>query len=117
MKMITNIPAQNFIAKSLKNSLLLSASAAAVLIGFALEANAWERNSTTTGPQGYSATSQAQGSCANGSCQRSRTVTGPYGNSATYQSSTTRTENGWTRQQSGTGPRGRSFNRSTNVTR
>ncbi|SON54404.1 hypothetical protein HDIA_0863 [Hartmannibacter diazotrophicus] len=64
---------------------LLALSTAVALFATlaATDANAWERNSTTTGSYGRTFSTHATGSCYGGTCSRSVTRTGPYGGTAT----------------------------------
>ncbi|MEL6265484.1 MAG: hypothetical protein AAFR52_07530 [Pseudomonadota bacterium] len=57
---------------------LATAVLAALAIGVAADAAAWERKSTLTGPRGTS-TAEATGNCSGGSCSRSATATGAQG--------------------------------------
>ncbi len=67
----------------MKQIMALTASAFLATTAFAADADAWERNSTITGPAGNSAHVEAYGSRGGGSWSRNRTITGPNGNSAT----------------------------------
>ena len=62
---------------------LLSLAAAVVLSFAVADANAWERNSTATGPRGNSRSVESAGGCSGGTCSYAREVTGPAGNSRT----------------------------------
>ena len=62
---------------------LLSIAAAVVLSFAATGANAWEHNSTVTGPRGNSRSVERAGGCSGGTCSYAREVTGPAGNSRT----------------------------------
>lgn len=59
---------------------VLGIAAAAFTLTIALaDANAWERKTTTTGPQGNSRSVEASGKCTGNSCTYKRVVTTPSG--------------------------------------
>ncbi len=72
----------------MKKLFAFAALAAIFSISAAMDANAWSRSSSFTGPRGTSSV-QAQGSCSGGACNRTITRTGPYGGSVTHSGSTT----------------------------
>jgi uncharacterized low-complexity protein len=74
---------------TMKKLFILSALAGTLSIAAAVEASAWTRSATSTGPRGTSSF-QASGQCANGTCSRSATRTGPAGNSYTRQGTVSR---------------------------
>jgi hypothetical protein len=66
------------------NRVIIAALIALPLAAMAsANANAWERNGSTTGAYGRTFSSQGSGSCANGTCSKQQTVTGPNGQTAT----------------------------------
>jgi len=73
----------------MKKLFLMSAIIGSLSVAAAVDANAWTRSATSTGPRGTSSLS-ASGSCANGSCSRSATRTGPAGNTYTRQGTISR---------------------------
>ena len=73
----------------MKKLIAMSTLAGALSIAAAVDASAWTRSGTSTGPRGTSSV-QASGSCANGTCSRSATRTGPAGNTYTRQGTVSR---------------------------
>lgn len=65
------------------NRMILTAAVALPLFAMSASAFAWERNGSTTGANGRTVSSQASGSCANGTCSKQQSVTGPNGQTAT----------------------------------
>lgn len=61
---------------------LTSLVVGALSVAAAVDANAWTRSATGSGPRGTSSVT-ASGGCANGSCSRNVTRTGPAGNTYT----------------------------------
>ena len=91
----------------------IPAFVAAVVLSFAAAgANAWERNSTLTGPRGNSRSVERAGGCSGGTCSYGREVTGPAGNSRTRGGAATGVsgEDGarWQRGGTATGSNGNS---------
>lgn len=92
-------------------NLLATALAGACFMAFAAtEVSAWERKTTTTGPNGYSRSVESSRGCSDGSCSFEREVTGPAGNTRTRSRTVTRDDDGdgvsWDRGRSVTGPAG-----------
>lgn len=122
---------------------MLKIALAAILLS--VPAAAWDRHTETTGPNGRTVTTDASGTCAEGSCSRDAVKTGPNGKTVSTDGSitcangacerdvvktgpeggvyskevrTVRTEPGTvTRDLTGTGPNGRTFNRGGTFTR
>ena len=88
---------------------LIIAAATASVMALTVEANAWSRKNTVTGPGGGTVTHQSKGHCDNASCSRKGNITGPAGNSVTYGGSTSCRDGVCTRSGKVTGPGGRSF--------
>jgi hypothetical protein len=84
------------------------AAAACVLTLAAADANAWQRNTTSTGPNGNSRSVESSGGCSGGTCGYSRSVTGPMGNTRTRSRTVTDQGDGvsWDRERSVNGPNG-----------
>jgi len=95
----------------------LTAGAFFAATAFAADADAWQRNSTVTGPAGNSAHVQAQGECYGGTCSRSRTITGPNGNSATLGATGSCYGGQCTVSRSRTGPAGNTVTRHGTISR
>jgi len=93
----------------MKKIMALTAGAFVAATAFAADADAWERRSTITGPNGNSAHIDAQGECYGGACTRSKTITGPEGQSVHVDGGIHRTGPGsWSRSRTITGPNGNS---------
>ena len=73
----------------MKKLLVLSTLVGTLSIAAAVDASAWTRSASSTGPRGTS-TLQVSGACANGTCSRSARRTGPAGNSFTRQGTVSR---------------------------
>jgi hypothetical protein len=101
---------------TMKSLMTLSAVAAVVFFAAAQDANAWTRNGSATGWRG-TATVNAAGSCAGGTCSRSVTRTGPYGNSMSRQGSVSCANGACTGSRTTTGPRGNTVYRQGSVSR
>lgn len=94
--------------------------AALVLVfctGLVVEAGAWTRQSTVTGPRGGTVVRGGSGSCAGGTCSYSGGATGPYGRSYTRSGSATCAGGVCSGSRTVTGPNGNSVVRSRTVTR
>lgn len=77
----------------------------------------YTRNSTVTGPNGYSRSVSGSGQAAPGQWSGSRTLTGPYGNSRTVTRSGQAAPGYWSRSRTVTGPYGGSRSVTRSVTR
>lgn len=93
------------------------AVAAAIVMGAATTADAYTRNSSSTGPRGNTVSSKGQGSCANGSCSSSQSVTGPKGNSASRVGGTSCSGGTCSGGATYTGPAGNQATRTRNFSR
>ena len=82
----------------------------------AVDANAWTRTGSVTGPRGTT-TFGRSGSCAGGACSWQGGGTGPAGRSWSRSGSASCSDGSCTRQSQGTGPRGNSYSYSRTVTR
>lgn len=94
----------------------MSALAAVLSMAAAVDANAWTRNGSVTGWRG-TATVDASGSCANGTCSRQITRTGPYGYNMSREGSVTCFDGTCTGNRTTTGPRGNTVTRQGSVSR
>ncbi len=84
--------------------------------GVAADASAWERKSTFTGLRGTS-TVEGSGNCSGGACTRDTTKTGPYGYSLSRQGSGSCSDGSCSGSRTSTGPRGQSVTRQGSITR
>lgn len=75
-------------------------------------ANAWTRSSSTTGPNGRTASHQGSGLCSGGKCTSKQTFTGPNGNTATRSGNTTCSGGSCKGGATYTGPAGNTVTRS-----
>jgi hypothetical protein len=100
-------------------ALLIAATTATLSLAAVADANAWTRNSTTTGPYGGSVHSSGSGSCSGYNCSSSGTYTGRYGQTATRNSATAcnPATQSCTRNSTVTGPNGGQVNRSSTISR
>ncbi|UFZ04762.1 hypothetical protein LQG66_00055 [Bradyrhizobium ontarionense] len=98
--------------KSIGTLLLVAALSAAA----AVDANAWTRSGSVTGPRG-TASFGGSGSCSGGACSWQGGGTGPAGNSWSRSGSASCSGGSCTRQGQGTGPRGNAYSYSRTVTR
>jgi hypothetical protein len=81
------------------------------------EAQGWQRNRSTTGPNGGQWGTQGSGSCAGGSCASQQRWTGPRGATATRSGKTTCGGGSCNGTATYTGPRGQSATRTRSATR
>jgi hypothetical protein len=90
------------------NKMFALAAAAACVVAMSGDANAFQRHSTFTGPNGNSRSVDSAGSCSGGTCSYNRTVTGPRGGTRTRSGSASNTGGGasWQRGGTATGPNG-----------
>ena len=100
----------------MKNPLTVSILAVALTLGTVVQANAWERNVSKSGPRGDSSVT-ASGNCADGACEREKVRTGPNGNSVTRDGNASCADGKCTTTRNTTGPRGESVTRDSNISR
>jgi len=101
----------------MKQIMALTAGVFVAAAAFATDADAWERNSTITGPAGNSAHVEAYGSRGGGQWSRNRTITGPNGNTATLGATGSCAGGECTIERHRTGPAGNTVNRNTTIRR
>jgi len=101
----------------MKQIMALTAGVFVAAAAFATDADAWERNSTITGPAGNSAHVEAYGSRGGGQWSRDRTITGPNGNTATLGATGSCAGGECTIERHRTGPAGNTVNRNTTIRR
>jgi len=101
----------------MKQIMALTAGVFVAAAAFATDADAWERNSTITGPAGNSAHVDAYGSRGGGQWSRNRTITGPNGNTATLGATGSCAGGECNIERHRTGPAGNTVNRSTTIRR
>ncbi len=92
----------------MKKFVTMSAIAAVLSFAAVVEASAWTRNGTVSGPRG-TANINASGNCANGTCSRNITRTGPYGYSMSRQGQVSCANGTCTSTRTTTGPGGKSI--------
>lgn len=99
--------------------LAVVAMAAVLGTAFAASANAqgWERNRTTVGPNGGVWTFKGQGECYGGSCGSNQVWTGPAGNSVNRSGSSSCAGGSCSGTATWTGPRGKTVQRSRSFRR
>jgi hypothetical protein len=94
----------------MKSMLSLTAATACILALASADASAFNRKSTSTGPNGNSRSVESSGGCSGGTCTYSRSVTGPLGRTRTRSRSVSGSsgESGasWERSGTATGPNG-----------
>jgi hypothetical protein len=101
----------------MKQIMALTAGAFVAATAFAADADAWERNSTITGPAGNSAHVEAYGSRGGGTWSRNRTITGPNGYSATLGATGSCAGGECNIERSRTGPAGNTVTRRSTIRR
>lgn len=100
----------------MKKLLTMSALAGVLSVAVIADANAWTRSRSVSGWRG-TASVNASGSCANGTCSRQITRTGPYGNSVSRQGSASCSGGTCTGSRTTTGPNGYSVTREGTISR
>lgn len=95
----------------MKKILAAGLASACVMAFAATEAGAWQRKTTSTGPNGNSRSVESSGGCSGGSCTYQRSVTGPGGNTRTRSRTVTDggDGDGWNRSRTVTGPAGNTY--------
>jgi hypothetical protein len=101
----------------MKQIMALTAGIFVAAAAFATDADAWERNSTITGPAGNSAHVEAYGSRGGGQWSRNRTITGPNGNTATLGATGSCYGGECTVERHRTGPAGNTVTRRSTIRR
>ncbi|MEO0821710.1 MAG: hypothetical protein AAF074_14960 [Pseudomonadota bacterium] len=94
----------------------IPALVAALAIGAAAEAGAWERKGTVTGARG-TGTVDATGNCSGGACTRDVTRTGPYGRSTARSGSGSCAGGVCSGNRTTTGPAGQTRTRQGSISR
>ncbi|TCU79012.1 hypothetical protein EDE08_101795 [Bradyrhizobium sp. R2.2-H] len=100
----------------MKKLLTMSALAGVLSVAVVADANAWTRSRSVSGWRG-TASVNASGSCANGTCSRQITRTGPHGNSVSRQGTVTCSGGVCTGSRTTTGPNGNSVTREVTAAR
>lgn len=100
----------------MKKLLTMSVLAGVLSVAVVADANAWTRSRSVSGWRG-TASVNASGSCANGTCSRQITRTGPYGNSVSRQGAVSCGGGVCTGSRTTTGPNGNSVTREGTVSR
>lgn len=95
----------------------LSIAAVIAIAGTTTASADWQRNVTTTGPNGGVWTQNASGSCSGGSCTSQKTWTGPQGRSWSRQGSATCSGGQCNGTTTWRGAGGRTWTRSRSVRR
>lgn len=95
----------------------LSIALFATLVGTGIANAGWERQVTTTGPNGGTWSHHGSGSCSGGTCSSTQTRTGPRGNSVTREGTTNCWRGGCNGTATYTGPRGNTWTRTRSFRR